>query len=67
MALGSIVCAVAGHRWTPASDVSDTNATFRCERCGRLQVFDGETHRIDKTALKGDLERKTGQFGGRRG
>lgn len=67
MALGSIVCAVAGHKWTPATDASDTNATFRCARCGRTQDFGSETHRIDKATLKGDLQRKTGQSGGPRG
>lgn len=67
MGLSWILCAVTGHRWTPTTDASDTNAMFHCERCGRTQVFDGETHRIDKTTLKGDFQRKTGQFGGPRG
>jgi hypothetical protein len=66
MALASLLCAVAGHRWTPSTDESDPNATFRCERCGRTQAFAG-TRRIDKTSLKGDFDKSVGPFGGPRG
>lgn len=66
MALASLLCSVAGHRWTPTSDVRDTNMTFHCERCGRTQGFGPGTRRIDKTKLKGDFD-KSVPFGGPRG
>jgi hypothetical protein len=67
MAIGSILCAVAGHRWMPTTDTSDSNATFHCARCGRVQMFGAGTRRIDKTALKGDFQKSSGPFGGPRG
>jgi hypothetical protein len=67
MALASILCAVGGHKWTAMTDVGDSNATFRCERCGRAQAFGAGTRRIDKTALKGDFDKSVGPFGGPRG
>jgi hypothetical protein len=67
MSLASILCAAAGHTWTPTTDVSDSNATFRCERCGHAQAFGAGTHRIDKTSLKGDFQKSAGPFGGPRG
>jgi hypothetical protein len=66
MALASLLCAVAGHRWTPSADADDPNATFHCERCGRVQSFTG-TRGIDKSALKGDFDKSAGPFGGPRG
>jgi hypothetical protein len=67
MALASILCAVTGHRWTPAAGATDSNATFRCARCGRTQLFGDGTRRIDKTSLKGDFDKAVGPFGGPRG
>jgi hypothetical protein len=65
--LVSILCSVAGHSWTPTTDETDSDATFRCERCGRAQSFGPGTRRIDKTALKGDFDKAVGPFGGPRG
>ena len=62
---GFIICAIVGHRWTQPAEVHEAYPLFICERCGRTQEFSSETHGLDKTALKGDMQQKVPQSGRR--
>jgi hypothetical protein len=43
VSIKAVVCAFAGHRWTPPADVHESTPVLRCDRCGREQSFGSET------------------------
>ena len=48
MKLEGLLCLVARHRWVPSEeDVAEGVAILECSRCGREEVFSGETFEME--------------------
>jgi hypothetical protein len=36
-----VICAVAGHKWTPAEETNEAGLRLECKRCGRVKNVSG--------------------------